>query len=609
MIKDLGPEIRGSRRKRNREEPLWFLVEQGKELERMLENSSEQSDVNSQSRKLQKINQQLEEDNSANLHLRLNGIKAFPQGSAIDIKTTIDGINSKIDAKVLPISQEKQSSSIVADIIGVNDRDEIEVQRPQKQAKNIHDALHPSGAAAAPALSNPPRPYELSLAAGYSPSGSREKCYGTHQEVHFKQLSPPAPPEHSNEWEHVVPCLYQSIINGLAINLPPVRGPVIKMSTLINEVIGGLTTDQQELIDNLCLQAQNRCLLLSTNIFNQAKCSYMLYDVDYKEHEGSGNHIIKLSVNPQNANKVWNRMTTDNFGPCTFSGSGRHISTTPLLPTHPQAQAQGSELRIDANDGNSYTRDEFVRHYGGTAEWDAAPPAKFIENLKGAAKDYNDLMEGNDGLNGVIIFACGCISSAMLAYNSQSGRKTYEAASPSGAAAAAAPMPLIYTMARAQIPLLKDALARQLGGGVSSAPVSTVSDPSTEILKTDRAYLSGDVQEHTDDVGGHKHHVVERVLPVDVKHTLSESINFLNTIFNYEEIEWSDDCFYYRFKNKKPGLLWTNLAEMMGGGSKVGRKRTKKKRNKSRKLRRKNKSRKLRRKNKSQKSRRKKISN
>eukprot|EP01059_Diplonema_ambulator_P007276 TRINITY_DN16757_c0_g1_i1.p1 TRINITY_DN16757_c0_g1~~TRINITY_DN16757_c0_g1_i1.p1 ORF type:complete len:365 (+),score=74.25 TRINITY_DN16757_c0_g1_i1:103-1197(+) len=39
-----------------------------------------------------------------------------------------------------------------------------------------------------------------------------------------------------------------------------------------------------------------------------------------------------------------------------------------------QAEKEMGERRVDVADGMAYTRSEFVKHYGGTKEWDNAPP-------------------------------------------------------------------------------------------------------------------------------------------------------------------------------------------------------------------------------------------
>jgi len=52
----------------------------------------------------------------------------------------------------------------------------------------------------------------------------------------------------------------------------------------------------------------------------------------------------------------------------------------------PKAAAAEVERRIDATDGNAYTRQEFIEEYGGTREWDLAKPAATAKPLLPAAK-------------------------------------------------------------------------------------------------------------------------------------------------------------------------------------------------------------------------------
>ena len=47
------------------------------------------------------------------------------------------------------------------------------------------------------------------------------------------------------------------------------------------------------------------------------------------------------------------------------------MTSTPAVP----AAAAQEELRIDAEDGEAYSREEFIEAYGGTDEWDASEPA------------------------------------------------------------------------------------------------------------------------------------------------------------------------------------------------------------------------------------------
>ena len=91
--------------------------------------------------------------------------------------------------------------------------------------------------------------------------------------------------------------------------------------------------------------------------------------------------------------------------------------------------------------------------------------SQFIRNLKKVANEYNLVMRENYGFFGKIIFACGCISAAMLAYNCPNGRQIYNTAGQN--------LPLVYYMAKNQIAILRSLRplnpAILTGGALSTA--------------------------------------------------------------------------------------------------------------------------------------------
>jgi len=50
------------------------------------------------------------------------------------------------------------------------------------------------------------------------------------------------------------------------------------------------------------------------------------------------------------------------------------------------AEVEQAEMRIDAEDGRAYTKAEFIDCYGGTAEWEAAPPQRSGPGVKGGQR-------------------------------------------------------------------------------------------------------------------------------------------------------------------------------------------------------------------------------
>ena len=331
----------------------------------------------------------------------------------VDVRQLIDRINYDIDASIT-----QQSSSIVQKIIGVTDRSDIESQGATSQMKHIRDRLMTFGG-----RRNPPWVYNSNGAEDHNKSirtidnilnnrTINSKCYGTSKKIHF---TPYIDLQLKNEWEHLVPNLYQLLINGLAYTGDKSMAGLLKLA--LGNIFGQNSDNIYKEFENICYLAQNRCLLLSAKAFNQAKCSYMLFKVDYVDYYGNGNYIIELSVDNDIVDIVYERMR---------DGRRSHYKAC-------------------------YSNDPEV-----------PPPlmrkSQFIRNLKKVANEYNSVMRENNGYFGKIIFACGCISAAMLAYNCPNGRQIYNTAVGTGQN-----LPLVYYMAKKQIDILRS-LVPVIGG-------------------------------------------------------------------------------------------------------------------------------------------------
>ena len=332
------------------------------------------------------------------LNTNINAIRRVGRiGSSINI------INADIDARI-----NQQSSAILEKIIGVTDRSDIESQGATSQMKHIRDRLITFGG-----RRNPPWVYNPNGVENHNKSIrtiddidnnrniNRIKCYGTGKNIHFYRNPNGPEPDLQNEWEHMVPNLYQLLINGLAYESNK------SMPKLLKLAMGRTFTDPEyESFSDICYLAQNRCLLLSAKAFNQAKCSYMLFQVNYVNYRG--NHIIQLSVNDAAVDIVYDRME-----------NGRRsihkacYSNDPEVPTPLQRKPQ------------------------------------FIRNLRIVCDEYNSVMKEKDGLFGAITFACGCISAAVLSYNCPTGRQIYN-----NARATDQNYPLVYYMAMRQMVIL-----------------------------------------------------------------------------------------------------------------------------------------------------------
>ena len=336
----------------------------------------------------------------------------------VDVRQKLIDINYDIDASIT-----QQSSSIVQKIIGVTDRSDIEVgQGATSQMKHIRNKLmNFGGRRNIPWVYNPnpttSKDHDKSITTinkiirGINPTGI--KCYGTSKKIHF---NPNKDLQLKNEWEHLVPNLYQLLINGLAYTGDKRMSGLLKLA--LGNIFGRNSDNIYKEFENICYLAQNRCLLLSAKAFNQAKCSYMLFKVDYVNYYGNGNHIIQLSVDNDIADIVYDRMD-----------KGRSSIHKACYHNDPKLTGRLNK-------------------------------STFKNNLIKVANEYNSVMIENNGLFGKIIFACGCISAAMLAYNCPNGRQIYNTAAATGQ-----DLPLVYYMAKNQITIL-----RSLGPYITANP-------------------------------------------------------------------------------------------------------------------------------------------
>lgn len=105
-----------------------------------------------------------------------------------------------------------------------------------------------------------------------------QTCYGIDRDVRFGTNS-----WDTNEWEHVFPCLLYSCICGLEIN-----------NTTYKQISGGFNSIEEYIFSNvfgndpiknqtyaiiykIMVETRKKLLLLSTKLFNQAKCSFKLF--------------------------------------------------------------------------------------------------------------------------------------------------------------------------------------------------------------------------------------------------------------------------------------------------------------------------------------------
>ena len=338
--------------------------------------------------------------------------------------TTTDYFTSFKDK--LDTIKRQQSSDITKIILGVKNRGkqkarkEGELNEPAEQAKIIANTIEYD--------EDSEEPHQQSLRPHKKKGETKfNSCYGTKQPVSLGRIKFVC----SNEWEHVVPSLLQLIINGLPSQLRNKAGdPYINMSLALTKIFESLDLDFPEgcykLFEKLCIQAQNRMLLLSCMAFNQAKCSLMLYDVKYENV--NGNHIIQLSVNKKIAKIVYEHMI----------GTKNLIS---IIRCSGAAKYRFNQEEVKQSNRNKRKKRKDPLYL---------PLSTFMKNLKRVADNYNEFLQGNGGLNGLIVFGCGSIYSSFLAYNSISGEQEYKRlqANPND-------LPIIYHLARSQINLLK----------------------------------------------------------------------------------------------------------------------------------------------------------
>ena len=315
----------------------------------------------------------------------------------------------------------RKSSDITKIILGVKNRgkqkarNEGELNEPAEQAKIIANTIEYD--------EDSEEPHQQSLRPFHKKSEKRfNSCYGTKQMVSFGKTYLVC----KNEWEHVVPSLLQFIINGL-----PSDSTHINMSLALPNIFGQghFPVECYQLFEDLCIRAQNRMLLLSCTAFNQSKCSLMLYNVEYGNV--NGNHIIQLSVNNKIANIVHEHMIGKKNNQSIIRCE--RASTFRFNRKEPKKTKEGKKS------DKMETKDKLVLSL-----------STFKKNLQRVADNYNEFLQGNGGLNGLIVFGCGSIYSSFLAYNSISGEKEYNKlrANPND-------LPIIYHLARSQINLLK----------------------------------------------------------------------------------------------------------------------------------------------------------
>ena len=209
------------------------------------------------------------------------------------------------------INPDEPSTHITKKVLGVESRGnipfrtEIELSTPQTQGKHIYNIINkPSDIGDTPA--------EKAFDAYHNGITDSCKCYATNVELNTGDEI------YKNEWEHVLPSLLQSIINGLAsgrINMKEV------LQTNIKQIWPEYLDDEKDyfrpqdkfydLAACLCTLAQNKLLLLSCKIFNQAKCSFMLYDVNYTRLD-NGKYIIELKVDDGIARDIHGELRQSN---------------------------------------------------------------------------------------------------------------------------------------------------------------------------------------------------------------------------------------------------------------------------------------------------------
>ena len=346
------------------------------------------------------------------------------------------------------IGDRAQSSHVCEKLLGVkmrgnrSARDEIELNTPGKQAELIAKKLYPGDSS--PDDNGHPN-IQAIIAAKTLTLSDKIKCccYGTKLNVDFSASSSII----KNEWEHVCPSLLQSILNGLYTE--PNSIPSITMKNVLTQVFppGHFVHANIDDIVNLCTKAQNMQLLLSIRGFNQAKCSYMLYKIKTISNNinGINCNYINIEVNTHIAQQVYDHMMgIRRSSPCP--GSGYRFPVDDISnASNIYTNASGSYPSENGNPTAKLTIEEFT------------------DNLNVVADNYNNLLNGSaieDINNGIIILACANIYTSFIAYNSKSGRQTYDDCNDD-----VTKFPVIYKLASLQKNLLDNLNSRQQHDG------------------------------------------------------------------------------------------------------------------------------------------------
>ena len=406
------------------------------------------------------INPDTLEETSIDYIVRLSGLLPPP---ILLTSISSDNIISLFrDSSILNITTEAVSP-ICEIVLGVytrygeqvrSSRNEIELTSPSVQAIHIASRFEWDGNIQGLQRS-PPSDQAIIAAKTLRPSDNIKCCcYGTKMKVDFSSR---APQVIKNEWEHVCPSLLQSILNGLCTKIRDINitmNDILKIVFPSNHPIHEFTNK----LDGLCISAQNRQLLLSIRGFNQAKCSYMLFDIDIKRININGIicNYINIKVNTDIAKKVYYHMMGEKWGSSCRGAKFRF----PVLDNISNA----SNVYINASGSypSNYGKPTIALGTGKKLSLD-----EFIDNLKVVADNYNELLNRNHGFNGVLILACANIYTSFIAYNSKSGRETYVKNN-----SIITQLPIIHRMALLQKKLLDEPAIQQKIKAIYS-PAST----------------------------------------------------------------------------------------------------------------------------------------
>jgi hypothetical protein len=156
-------------------------------------------------------------------------------------------------------------------------REEVELVSPCDQAKLLHKG-NPTSILDDIHVRNAERVYTEEGQSEVRGSQPIETCYGIDRDVRFGTNS-----WDTNEWEHVFPCLLYSCICGLEINnttYKQMSGGFNSIEEYIfSKVFGNDPINNQNyaIIYKIMVETRKKLLLLSTKLFNQAKCSFKLF--------------------------------------------------------------------------------------------------------------------------------------------------------------------------------------------------------------------------------------------------------------------------------------------------------------------------------------------